>query len=740
MKQVLQTERKLPELLTVEFGDFISSLEVQKITKSSRTSKKTKKKRPKYLNAFFAFDIETSKLVGTKDSFMYCWQFAFSVNPKEDSNYIVGRSWSQFIELIDIIEKVLNDPDKKIVCYVHNLSFEFMFLSGVLHFETENVFNTDKRQVLYCSYKNIEFRCSQMLTNMGLGAFTSQMKVKHKKLSGAKFNYDKIRYPWSKLKKNELNYCINDVVGLIESLQVFFEEDNYYTIPLTSTGFIRRDMKKAIQDGCSHKYMVSIQPSYDLFTMLKSAFRGGNTHANRWFVDSILENVKSADRSSSYPDVMCNRQVPKTPFKHLGALKAPGVVKLIKDKKALLMLVNIKGCKLKKDSWSIPYIPINKCTGIKPKDCIMDNGRVLYTKSDFTMVLTDIDLQIILNEYNLGGLIFLDVWASNYGYLPDPIINTIIKYYKLKTELKNVEGQELYYNKSKNKLNAGYGMSVTSPCQMLMLYDDGHLDNDGNLNEWYYDNSKTPEQILEQHNNQGFMPFQWGVWITSWARYELELGLNLASDPFNIIYCDTDSIKYIGDIDFSDYNNRCIENSTRSGAYANDTKGTTHYMGVFETEDTAELFITQGAKKYCCLYPADSENPEPYLKLTCAGVNKKKGSKELEKAGGITKFKDGFVFIDAGGTNSIYNDRSDYFVNVGKHQLHITKNISIVDDIYTLGKTAEFETLVTICKKEIDNVIKGAKLKLSVGKFNRNIINLKRGRKNGNFEKFRKSV
>ena len=107
-------------------------------------------------------------------------------------------------------------------------------------------------------------------------------------------------------------------------------------------------------------------------------------------------------------------------------------------------------------------------------------------------------------------------------------------------------------------------------------------------------------------------------------RYELQCAIDLI--PYDIfLYCDTDSVYYIDDesISFDSYNNEKIKNSKKNKAYAVDSKGKTHYMGVFEIEHTEITeFKTLGAKKYGFIEKGE-------LNLTVAGVSKKYGAKEL---------------------------------------------------------------------------------------------------------------
>ena len=113
-------------------------------------------------------------------------------------------------------------------------------------------------------------------------------------------------------------------------------------------------------------------------------------------------------------------------------------------------------------------------------------------------------------------------------------------------------------------------------------------------------------------------------------------------------------------------------------------------MGVYEQEETARQFRTWGAKKYAYYDRGGA------LHLTCAGVGKKTGAKELEQAGGLEAFKEGFVFVAAGGTESVYNDAPEidhYYVD-GYKYVPITSNVVIRPSTYTVGLSAEYRDLL----------------------------------------------
>jgi hypothetical protein len=632
----------------------------------------------KYLDIITAFDIETTYIKDIEQSIMYVWAWQFG-----DKCTVIGRTWREFNDFAYMLSTVLKD-DAKLVTFVHNLSYEFQFLRGIYKFTPEEVFAIKNRKVLKISMLNcIEMRCSYMHANMSLDVYTHKMGAKHAKLSGAEFDYNVIRYPWTDLSENELNYVVNDVYGLVEAIQIEMDHDNdnLYSFPLTSTGYVRRDAKKAMR-FVSHKYIKNQLPDFRIYEMLREAFRGGNTHANRYYAGIILDNVKSADITSSYPAKQVNCYYPVTEFMHIGGCTFDDLIKLIKvRKKAVIMRVSMTNVRLKNKYWGSPYIPRDKTRNIRGG--VYDNGRVLEAEY-LEISLTDIDLKIILSEYDFDDFVAMEVAHARYGKLPPMLIEETIKYFEAKTTLKDVEGQELHYMKSKNKLNSIYGMMAQDLVKQSVLFE----------NEEFEEQEEDPEELLQKSNRKAFLAYQWGVWVTAHARQQLEEGIRLAGEGF--VYCDTDSVKYIGEIDWQQYNQKYIEQSKESGAVARDPSGKLHYMGTFEYEGQYEQFITLGAKKYCCTVDGKTLT-------TIAGVNKKKGGQELDEHGGIAAFAPGFVFIKAGGLDAIYNDDPEVKrYKVDGHEIKITSNVVLRPGVYTLGITAEYERLLEISANLLD--------------------------------------
>lgn len=659
------------DIKTIETFNYnvISETGCQKRPKGNQGTKHNKRK---YKNLFCAFDIETTNDLTINQAYMYIWQCQIN------EQTVVGRTWDEWLLFCERICSRLAE-DEYIMVYVHNLSFEFTFLKGIYSFDPAEVFAIDRRKVLKCEMlKHIEFRCSYLLTNMSLTAFTKRMGVTEK-LSGEEFNYKIIRYPWTELTPKELEYCVTDVLSLVEALKVYFsiEHDNFYTIPFTSTGFVRRDVKRAMR-RFNRKELESMQPDYEIFTILREAFRGGNTHCNRYYTGQILDNVSSYDRVSSYPDVQINELFPMSPWIKEEAPTVERVTRIIyKQHRACIMRCGFSGIRLKNPLWGCPYIPKHKCRNLARHD--NDNGRIL--DSDYLEIsLTDIDFKIICDEYDFDSVTFYDFYHSRYGKLPKPLREEVQKYFQLKSELKSVKGSELYYQLSKAKLNSVYGMTVTNPCRVSIDY----------INDAFVERNEDERELLEASNRKAFLVYAWGIWTTSHARAELESMMNLVGAE-RFVYCDTDSVKFIDDgtISFKNYNKSRKTDSIKNGGVGTDRTGKQYYLGLCEYEGTYKKFVSMGAKKYCYIDPDDK------LHITVAGVGKSIGAVELASKGGIESFKEGFTFYKAGGTESVYNDIIEPFkLNINGNTLNITSNCLIKDSTYTLGITGEYRKIL----------------------------------------------
>lgn len=647
-----------------------------------------------YKDLVCAFDIETTYLEEIDRGIMYLWQFQI------DEYYtVMGRTWNEYKDFMHCLCSRLA-PEERLYIAVHNLSYEWSYLRGIYDFKTDEVFAIKNRKILHCSMmdERLQYFCSYKHSNQSLEKYCKSMMVEHSKLTGT-FDYSKRRYPWTPLDKDELAYGQYDVVGLVEAIKndLKFGKDTLYTFPMTSTGYVRRNVKNAVK---RYGYDVKkILPDYETFVALEEAMRGGNTHANRHYVGRKIKNVKSADRKSSYPEVIENYRYPMSKFEKVENPTMETFAQMSSVRgKAVLARVAIWDIDLKDYKWPVPYISESKCRTmvnvsretldgateiVKP---VIDNGRVISAPYLETTI-TDVDMSIIIEEYKWSHIEIIDMWTSRYAMLPKCIRDECRKYFNDKCKLDGVQGMEYEYALSKALLNAIYGMFAQNPVNENLIFED---------NEFKPDESKTRQQRYEEACSKAFLSYAWGVWVTAWARLELERGIRIAGEY--TVYCDTDSVKYLDvpGISFEAYNKEKKELSFKNGAYGDLRDGTRMYMGIYEPDGQYDYFATWGSKKYCSV-------TDGKLKLTISGVGKNKsdpekdGAHELAENGGIDRFvSNDFTFVKAGGLQARYYDGGedyDYEVEPGKF-VRITAGCFLVPSTYKMGISADYKRLL----------------------------------------------
>lgn len=669
---------------------------------TSTKGRRRKQQKHRILNVMSAFDIETSTLWLNPDhslydvhSFMYVWQF------QVEEYTVKGRTWEEFFNWLDILKDAINririDNDLELnpflVCWVHNLQYEWTWLSGLYPFTNEECFFRDARKPIYCRmFDMFEFRCSYIQTNLSLAALCKQTGVQQK-LSGQEYDYTKIRFPWTELSEFEEEYTTVDVSSLVAAMRIRITKggDNLETVPLTSTGYVRRECKAALSDHFLD--LRELKPGEAEYRLLRKAFRGGNTHGNRYFVDKIIDDVYSYDISSSYPTQQLTHMFPITPFRWLELNQKTAhnrikrVFQFIGLGYAVVGAYQFKNIRLKNQREPIPYISLSRCDamGDEETDLILDNGRVLQC-AYMEISLTEIDLQIVLDQYEFSEFDVIEAMVAQKDYLPESYRMVIQNYYVKKTALKGDNTEEgLYmYTKSKNMLNSVYGMSATSPVHQEIEYNNGRFHISG------YDDF-TPEELLKLLKNAAF-PYQWGVYTTAYARKQLQDAIKLCGDK--IIYCDTDSVKTKGDININVLNVGLKKAAERMKAYADDMNGIRHYIGIFESDGHYDKFITQGAKRYA--YEVNG-----HIGITVAGVSKKINEKTgisfaVEELRSLDRFRVGMKWEKAGGSISVYNDDDDFTYTdpaTGK-TIHITKNVAIVPSTYVMTYSRDYRLLL----------------------------------------------
>lgn len=580
-----------------------------KLLEEYRKTKIVKHKSDEYYDIPCAFDIETSSFIddnGEKVSILYHWQLRIG-------DYVeTGRTNTSMCYAFDRLQKALRLTQKrKIIIYVHNLGYEFNFIRK--YFNITKMFFVAPRKPLYIEIdNNIILRCSFLLSGKSLDSLGKEIGVS--KLVGD-LDYEKIRTPDTPLTEEEYNYCLRDVEIVTKYISRKIEQyGNVVDIPLTITGEVRHYCKSKllIDDKCVyHKHIKYCYPNAGVFELLFKAFTGGYTHANAIFVDEELENVHSYDFTSSYPAVMLLEKYPTRfkPFK----IRTFEIFDKFINQKACVFNATFKRLQSKTTHHTLSRHKCN-CNGY----LACDNGRIIEC-DEVTTTLTDVDYKLLIRFYEFENIRINKFYYADYDYLPAEFLKCIIELYKNKTVLKGVRGEEENYLLSKGMLNSLYGMCVTNPVKgKICLIGDEYVEEDVNISQTLTRQAK---------NTKTYLLYQWGVWVTAYARRNLLEGvLEINRD---CVYCDTDSIKAINierHIGYFERYNKNIEKRLRKLAKRinipfddlnpKDKDGKRHLIGVWDYEGYYDTFKTLGAKRYF-YKQGDKHN------ITVAGLPKK---------------------------------------------------------------------------------------------------------------------
>lgn len=671
-----------------------------------------KKNRADIVNDdIMCFDIETTSGFLHKDSdtiepysgkskkyyedckkFAICYVWQFSIN----DNVFWGRTLEDFKDFLQELEYY--EPHKKIV-YIHNFSFEFQFLINVLQFDY--VFARQARKPLFAEWSTYQFRCSYFLTNMSLATWAEQRNLKVKKLIGD-LDYTILRTPKTKLTDAELAYCFNDVLVMYFGLLQYKEKYGHIIdIPFTQTGEVRKEVIERMNVSSEYKYrkrcIKLIPETIEYYSLLCDCFMGGYAHSNAVHTGIVLDNVFSKDISSSYPTVMCLEKYPMTYFEST----IPCDDYFNNDNYSYIITFDVEHVHSKR--WNT-WLSFSKCAKIKGYS--LDNGRVL--KADYVQLsLTNIDYEMFQLCYDFDNLNIIDFRVSSNNYLSPTFVKYILELYGNKTTLKGIKEKEPLYMKSKQYINSMYGMMVTKNITDTIEFEEYRWKKELLNEKNFYTKIASEKKKL----SKTFGAFQFGVWVTAYAKRNLWKGI-LALD-YNVAYCDTDSIKYIDcDTDFFERYNKEIEIRENMRAdmlgvpkdkfCPKDKYGIPHRLGIFDDDGQYKKFKTLGAKKYCYIDNDDK------LHMTVSGVRKS----AVSQLHNIEDFKDGTVFDVEHAQKLIMtyvDDMPPIVWNKGQcDEFHSNyqHGICAQPTTYSLGITDDYESILTMLqnKREVTSI------------------------------------
>ena len=551
----------------------------------------------KWLKIGCGFDIETTTVMSR--SFMYHWQFSWG------SSIVLGRTWSTFESLIEMVQYYLDRKNAQIICWVANLAYEFSFLQH--RFEWKSVFARDERHPIKAQQGRIQYRDCLFLSGQGGLATLAKNYTTTQKAVGD-IDHRQIRNSQSELNELETGYCIADVAILSEWADYCFNRwcrNGKRLIPLTKTGIVRDSIADAVEDREAVENDISAmypQTKEEYNYLMAWLFRGGYTHANVYHVGDRLSGIIGADFTSSYPAVMLHDTYPVSCF--LGCeLDTDG--RYITDstifQDCVWMLVKITGIRSKTMHHIESCHKIYDCDGLK-----QDNGRMI--KADWVIVaLTELDYFIYCKFYEWDSLKVIKAYSAERGKLPDYVTKPLMDAYTTKQKLK-ASGQDgtVEYINAKAQVNSFYGCMV-----QRLNFDEITWTEEGG---W---DTATSDRTYDQMRKGAILLPQWGIWVTAWARFHLLMTV-IRLDPDkrhnSVVYCDTDSIYMIDTPEnrkiIEDWNQEMLRvNSSLPKEFSD--------IGCFDWIDHGAHwdFKSLGAKRYVKYDPA-----RQLVRVTVAGL------------------------------------------------------------------------------------------------------------------------
>lgn len=578
---------------------------------------------------------------------------------------LYGNTPDEFTDCLQKLRGCLKGEE--IYVYWHNMSYDWCFIRRHMFVKfghPERQLNTKSHYPIFIKFANgIIFKDSLCLAQRKLEKWANDLNVEHKKEveewvdkdgnKHKKWDYDKIRNQRHVFTRHELDYIEHDTLAGVECIDATMQALNkhIYSMPYTATGIPREECRKLGKKHGARESFLKVVLDYERYIQATRVYHGGYTHANRYLIERIILNVICHDFSSSYPYVMLSEKYPSEAFSEYEDCSLNDIVEMSEDYAFMYKLILIgtpdNPVRLKDAHNPMPALQFSKCTNIV--NPILDNGRVL--QCDYAEIyLNEIDGKIIQDTYKWDKHICTEVVYSRKDYLPRWFTDYVYTLYSAKCTLK--DGDPVLYAIAKAKLNSLYGMTVQKSLKENLVED--YVTGEYNIENIINPDTQEPytePELYQKYidNNNSVLPYQWGVWVTSYAMYNLFTLAKCCVDSYgenHFCYSDTDSIysTYWDEDKLNEYNAGCLAKLNANGYKPVEFEGETYTPGVAEFDGAYEEFITLGAKRYCCRYSNDPRNKEKNrgkLKITVAGVPKS-GVSVLND--NINNFKSGLIF------------------------------------------------------------------------------------------------
>lgn len=508
-----------------------------------------KAKTTQYVRVNLSLDIETT----TVGLFSAPYIMTVSLNRPHTNQFFVYhmRNWLETQALLDAIAEHYKlgknrktRTTRSLICFVHNLSYEFYFCRFELDFDFGKwgFFSKENRKAMKAALKNgIEFRDSLALTNCSLEQ-TSKMYTLHKKIKD--LDYSVQRNTKTPLTDQELRYINEDCIILNEFSDTFFDKMCMQgeKPPLTNTARLLLRVKKAmLAEGFNKAEVSLIQPSaVQILKEQQFLFRGGYVHGNINYLDEVMKCIM-IDITSSYPYSMFAKYYPVSEWKLLNL--STQCWKYGQEPPEVFGALYNKCCKITAVYYGLhaktehSYESVSKVMEYVPYEDDptkgLDNGRIRNAEV-VKVMQTELDYFIYQMLYDYDMVEIEKIEVSERGKLPAFLLNCLAGDYKEKNKLKSSGYKDTSeYALKKADVNTYFGMLVKAVYSELIGYDGAG-----------WTEGKQTFCDMQKELNERFLSYDWGIWVCAHSRYKLvEFLTRIEAIGGHVLYYDTDSLK-----------------------------------------------------------------------------------------------------------------------------------------------------------------------------------------------------
>ena len=535
------------------------------------------------MSKYYVADFETT----TKGNSTHVWAWC-CVEVGNLNNIEIGTNIKSFLKYC----KTLNNA----TVFFHNLKFDGMFLLNYffkmkyewvsckkerkdlsfitmisdkgLWYQIEFVYKVLSKKVI-----NVTFVDSLKLIPLSVDGIAKALKFPEQKLEIDYTAHDNLPED-SPLTHDEEEYIKHDVIIVAKAIEYFHSQGlNKMTIGSCALAeyktIINRESKSTFK-----RYF----PPPSFYDDIKHSYKGGFTFLSPKFKNKIVNNGVVLDVNSLYPSVMRYEKLP-----YGGGIFFKGKYKY--NPLYSLYIQTIR-CTFELKENHIPCIQDKFGFGFK--------NEFLTSGDDMVLILTSVDLELFLNQYNIYNIEYLS------GYM-----------FKGTRGLFNEYIDKWSQNKINAKKDKNYGLYLISKLFLNSLYGKFGTDIRMKKKIPYLDNEIVCFMNSEEEYKEGvYLPV--ASFITSYARRKTITSAQKITDDYvlgrsnlEFIYADTDSLHIKSDnfelpnLDIDDY---------KLGAWKLESK---FNKGKYLRQKCYIENSTEDIK---------NDNPEYKLKVTVAGM------------------------------------------------------------------------------------------------------------------------